>query len=162
MAGAWLGRKSPMSCFWALADGDGYFFGGLLSRPPPDFWLSCLLGQPAPDWLADLAIKLQLSEDGKWNVPYARIKKWSSGQDLMPVTVGVALSKMTMEDFRSRTTFILARALAFVVDFLVAAAPGEKPKRVVLQEIVHDRYIGLVQNLRTAIYHSSLRPTQGR
>ncbi|MFN4327056.1 MAG: hypothetical protein ACK4FP_14355, partial [Azonexus sp.] len=101
--------------------------------------------------LPDLAAKMQLMSATECHVPYERLRKWSAGMDLMAVSVAKALSNASRRHNWHWTSFFLARALTFVIDFLMAAAPGAKPKRQSIQAIVADRFVGLGQNLRIAM-----------
>jgi hypothetical protein len=118
---------------------------------PIAHWLSAIQTSYRVNSLAELAVKMQAMDSPDCHVPYERLKKWSSGMDLLPVSVAKALSQASGHNNEHWISFFLARALSFVIDFLVAAAPGAEPKRQVIQEIVENRFVGLGQNLRIAM-----------
>lgn len=121
------------------------------SKHPMGHWLNDVQRGLAVASLADLAEKMQLMSSTECHVPYERLKKWSAGTDLMAVSVAKALSNASKRHNWHWTSFLLARSLTFVIDFLMAAAPGVEPKRQSIQAIVADRFIGLGENLRIAM-----------
>ncbi len=120
-------------------------------KHPMGHWLTDIQGCLEVASLPDLAAKMQLMSATECHVPYERLRKWSAGMDLMAVSVAKALSNASRRHNWHWTSFFLARALTFVIDFLMAAAPGAKPKRQSIQAIVADRFVGLGQNLRIAM-----------
>ena len=120
-------------------------------RYPIAHWLSDIQASYRVNSLAELAVKMQAMDSPECHVPYERLKKWSSGMDLLPVSVAKALSLAAGHNNGHWISFFLARTLSFAIDFLVAAAPGAEPKRQIIQEIVENRFIGLGQNLRIAM-----------
>lgn len=120
-------------------------------KHPIGNWLSDIQDSYGATSLANLVVKIQQMESPELHVPYERLKKWSSGMDLMPVTVAKALSKASGYHNYYWISFFLARALSFAVDFLMAATPVNEPKRQIIQSIVEDRFVGLGQNLRIAM-----------
>lgn len=120
-------------------------------RHPIGHWLSDIQACFKASSLSQLATKIQLMGLPKCNVPPERLKKWSSGMDLIPVSVGMALSKSTNSQNWFLFSFFIARALSFTTDFLVAAAPGEKPKKAEVQKIVEKRLTSLYKNTQLAI-----------
>lgn len=121
------------------------------SKYPIAHWLSGIQTSYRVTSLAELAVQMQAMNAPECHVPYERLKKWSSGMDLLPVSVAKALSLSSSNNSRHWISFYIARTLAFVIDFLVAAAPGVEPKRKIIQEIVEERFVGLGQNLRLAM-----------
>lgn len=119
------------------------------SKYPMSHWLLNVQASYGVSSLAELARKMQLMEYPECHVSYERLKKWSSGADLMPISVAKALCKASGQNHWDLVSFFLARTLTFIIDFLVAAAPVE-PKRQVIQKIVDDRFVNLGNNLRIA------------
>lgn len=136
------GHKIDWAEFFALADPD---------RHPIGNWLAGIQKARSLGSLADMAVEMQQMNDKDCQVPYERLKKWSAGTDLMPVAVVKALSTAMNDLNRYLLPGYIARALAFVIDFLVAAAPAPVPERVRIQEIVHERFAGVGQNFRIAL-----------
>ncbi len=124
---------------------------------PMSHWLLNVKASYGVSSLAELAINMQLMEYSECHVPHKRLKKWSSGADLMPVSVANALCKASGQNYWHWVSFFLARTLTFIVDFLVAAAPVE-PKRQVIQKIVDDRFVNLGHNLCIAWAKRSQEP----
>lgn len=120
------------------------------SRYPMSHWLELVQAHYRVSTLVELSVKMQLMAAPECRVPYARLKKWSSGQGLMPVAVAQALASGTGGPNSLWSSFLLARTLTFVIDFLVSAAPGSEPERSRVQEIVYCRLRGLGQNVRMA------------
>lgn len=124
-----------------------------LARPnhhPIGNWLAEIQVALGANSLSDLAEKMQLMGTPECNVPYERLKKWSSGMDLMPINVAKALCTEAGSHNKYWVSFFLARAIAFVIDFLVAATTEDAPKRVDVQSIVHHRLMGLGDNIKIA------------
>jgi len=147
------------SFFWILL---GRLTGGTTDWPdvyslahrckyPIAHWLSGIQTSYRVNSLAELAVKMQAMDSPECHVPYERLKKWSSGMDLLPVSVAKALSQASGHYYGHWISFFLARTLTFTIDFLVAAALGAEPKRQIIQEIVENRFVGLGQNLRIAM-----------
>lgn len=136
------GHKTDWAEFYALADP---------RRHPIGNWLAGIQNVRDLESLADMAIEMQQMNDEACQVPYERLRKWSAGADLMPVDVAKALSAAMGEQNRYLLPAYIARALAFVIDFLCAAAPTLAPERETIQKIVHERFVGLGQNFRIAL-----------
>lgn len=120
------------------------------SKYPMGHWLELMLTHYQVSSLIDLSVKMQLMPAPECRVPYERLKKWSSGQDLMPVAVAKALIKGTSQPNRLWLCFMLARTITFVIDFLCSAGPI-RPMRMQAQEIVYCRINALIANMRIAI-----------
>lgn len=116
------------------------------AKYPTSHWFELVQTHYHVSSLAELSVKMQLMSASECRVPYERLKKWSSGQDLMPVAVAKALTKGTSEPNRLWIRFMLARTITFIIDFLCSAA-STKPTRLEVQEIVYCRIRALVQNL---------------
>ena len=119
------------------------------SKYPTSHWFELVQQHYHVSSLSELSVKMQLMSASECWVSYGRLKKWSSGQDLMPVVVAKALTKGTSEPTRLWLSFMLARAITFIIDFLCSAT-STKPTRLQVQEIVYCRLNALVQNLRLA------------
>lgn len=126
------------------------------SKYPISHWLKLMQPHYDVSSLIDLSAKMQLMPATECQVSYGLLKKWSSGSELMPVTVANALTNNTDEPIRLALYFTLARTICFIVDFLCSAAL-EKPTRVQVQEIVHCRINGLIANMRMAISEDQKR-----
>lgn len=113
-------------------------------RHPIGNWLAKIQVALRCNSLSELAVHMQLQETAPHEnaqcevFSHARLKKWSSGQDVMPFKAAEALlvaSKKT-----NKAPFIMARTLALATEFLSAAMPrSESPKREESQRIIRDR-----------------------
>jgi hypothetical protein len=136
------GHRIDWTDFFALADPD---------RHPIGNWLAGIQKARNLGSLVDMAIEMQQMKEEICQVPYERLRKWSAGTDLMPVAVAKVLSRAMNDKNRYLLPGYIARALAFVIDFLVAAAPAPVPKRVRIQKIVTERFAGVGKNFRIAL-----------
>lgn len=112
----------------------------LLETHPFGYWLTNVQRARGLSTLARLTEEMQQLEEKSCQVDYGRVTKWSSGADLMRCRTANAIATMTGNEFRHQLEFRIARGLAFVIDFLTAAADGEAPKKRVIQRTVMDRY----------------------
>jgi hypothetical protein len=121
------------------------------SKYPIGNWLLDIQKSYGVTSLAELAVKMQMMCSPECHVPHERLKKWSAGMDMMPMSVAKALSQQSGRYGWHWGSFILVRTLAFTIDFLVAAAPGRQPRRQIIQEIIEDRFVGLFHNMHVAL-----------
>lgn len=121
------------------------------SHHPAGNWLVEVQAALGVSSLAELAIKMQAMDSTNCHVPYERLKKWSSGLDLMPLEVAKALAKATSTYNWLLTRILLARSIALVIDFLTAAAVGDAPPRKLVQGIVYTRLQALGKNVQIAV-----------
>lgn len=123
------------------------------ARHPIGNWLVEARGILSCQSLADLARTMQLRGGMGANFSHGRLKKWSSGQDVMPLEAGEAIAEACGQKASGVRRLIAARTIALVTDFLAAsvlegaAAVG----RGAAQKIVHARLEQLGGNLRLAI-----------
>lgn len=130
------------------------------SKYPMGHWLELMQPHYQASSLIELSVKMQLMPAAECRVPYERLKKWSSGKDLMPVAIARRLIEGTSEPNRLWLRFMLARTMTFIIDFLCSAGPI-KPTRLQAQEIVYCRVNMLVANMRTAIIEERKKATPG-
>jgi hypothetical protein len=123
------------------------------SRHPIGNWLSEAQEAMSCDSLAELAAAMQLRGDVDSTFSHGRLKKWSSGQDVMPLEAAEAISKVCGQTKSGMRRLIAARTIALVTDFLAASLPYEANTvgRKVAREVVYARLEHLSGNLQIAI-----------
>lgn len=118
------------------------------SKHPIGHWLTEAQTALGRDSLADLTTELQLRKETAPHFSYARMKKWSAGQDVMPVAAGEmiadACGKEHAKTLKLRLT--AARAIAMVIDFVAATLPSDAGQRAA-RAIVAQRFDELGRNL---------------
>jgi len=128
---------------------------GVLAHPlrhPIGNWLSEAQVAMSCDSLAELAAAMQLQGDVGPLFSHARMKKWSAGQDVMPLEVGTAIAEACGQTKSGMRRLIAARAIALVTDFVNASLPETTHAvgRRGAQEIVYTRLVQLGDNLHIA------------
>lgn len=104
------------------------------------------------DSLASLAIAMQLRDAESSTFTHGRLKKWSAGQDVMPLDAGEAIAKACGQAEDGMRRLIAARTIALAADFVVAAMPDSSTVgRWEAQAIVHARLGQLGGNLHIAL-----------
>lgn len=139
------------------------------SRHPIGNWLSEAQESMACDSLAELAAAMQLRGDVGSAFSHGRLKKWSAGQDVMPMEAGKAIAEACGQAEDGMRRLRVARAIALVTDFVAASKPNgiKAVSRKAAQEVVFARLEHLGGNVRIAIAaitgkipHRSLPPGQ--
>ena len=121
------------------------------SRHPIGNWLSEVQEAMSCDSLAALATAMQLKGDAVTPFSYGRVKKWSAGQDVMPLEAGSAIAEACGQTKNRLQRLIAARTIALVTDFVSASIPETAPAgRKDAQEIVYNRLEQLSGNLQIA------------
>ena len=85
---------------------------------------------------------------------YSRIKKWSSGQDVMPLEAASKIAKVSAMSVQGESLFLKARALALITEFVEASLPesaGER--RMLARTIVRERLKKIDSNYRLIRNH---------
>ena len=123
------------------------------SRHPIGNWLSEAQEAMSCQSLAELATAMQLHGGIGASLTHGRLKKWSSGQDVMPMEAGEAIAEACGQKANGVRRLIAARTIALVTDFLAASMPerANAVRRIAAQKIVHTRLEQLGGNLRLAI-----------
>ena len=129
---------------------------GALSNParhPIGNWLSEAQEAMSCRSLAELARAMQLRGGVGATFTHGRLKKWSSGQDVMPLEAGEEIAEACGQTSSGVRRLIAARAIAMITDFVVAAMPepGGVVGRSAAQKVVHLRLEKLGANLWLAI-----------
>lgn len=129
---------------------------GRLSNParhPIGNWLSEAQEAMSCKSLAELATVMQLRDGCGATFTHGRLKKWSSGQDVMPLEASEAIADACGQASSGVQRLIAARAIAMITDFVAAAMPepGGVVGRSAAQKIVHSRLETLGANLWLAI-----------
>lgn len=103
--------------------------------------------------LAELAAAMQLRGGVGATFSHGRLKKWSAGQDVMPLEAGEAIAEACGQAKSGIRRLIAARSIALVTDFVTASWPATAHvvSRKGAQEVVHARLVQLGNNLRIAI-----------
>lgn len=123
------------------------------SRHPIGNWLSEAQVAMSSDSLAELAAAMQLRRDVGSTFSHGRLKKWSSGQDVMPMEAGEAIADACGQAKSGIRRLIAARTIALVTDFVAATLPYATNAfgRKVAQKVVCARIEHLGGNLRIAL-----------
>ncbi len=138
--------------------------GGLSepSRHPIGNWLAEAQTALACDSLPSLAAAMQLRGNAGALFSHGRLKKWSAGQDVMPMEAGEAIAEACGQPKGGMRRLIAARTIALTVDFVSASLPeGATSGRREVQAVVHARLEHLGANLRialAAIHGQAIRP----
>lgn len=129
--------------------------GGLAnpSRHPIGNWLFEAQGILSCQSLAELAREMQLRGGVGATFSHGRLKKWSSGQDVMPLEAGEAIAEACGQKSNGMRRLIAARAISLVTEFVAAALPESSTLagRSAAQQLVHSRLEQLGQNLWIAL-----------
>lgn len=149
------------SCFWEMLPLLGPT-GNDPTEPSPS--LTDPGGHPIGNWLTavrgayrcgnffDLAHHLPFEEDETDPITQPRLKKWSSGQDLIPLEAGFRLIAGLPDAKVLERGLIAARVLALVADFLCAATIDTTPSsKKNVRQIIFDRHQVLTTNLLISI-----------
>ena len=123
------------------------------SRHPIGNWLSEALVPMSCDSLAELAAAMQLRGRVGATFSHGRLRKWSAGQDVMPMEAGEAIAEACGQTKSGMRRLIAARTIALVTEFLAASWPvaTNVVGRKVAQEVVYTRLEQLGGNLQIAI-----------
>ena len=122
------------------------------SRHPIGNWLAEAQTALSCDSLATLAVAMQLRGSGSAMFSHGRLKKWSAGQDVMPLDAGEAIAQACGQAEGGMRRLIAARTIALAADFLGASMPDDSAVgRREVQAIVHARLGRLGGNLQIAL-----------
>lgn len=123
------------------------------ARHPIGNWLSEAQEAMSCQSLAELATAMQLHGRIGASFTHGRLKKWSSGQDAMPLEAGETIAEACGQKTSGVRRLIAARTIALVTEFVAASVPEGGPAvgRCAAQKIVHSRLEQLGGNLRLAI-----------
>lgn len=123
-------------------------------RHPIGNWLWEAQNSMCRDSLAELAAVMQLRGGIGATFLHGRLKKWSAGQDVMPLEAGEAIAEAYGQPKRGLRRLIAARVIALVTDFVAASWPTATHvvgrKGAGAQEVVHARLVQLSNNLQIA------------
>lgn len=103
------------------------------------------------DQLSARMASLDLTYRGKL-ISHDLLKKWSSGQQLMPNSAGECVIHTAGKYFDKKhlqESFAAARFLSFLCDLLIAGSCGEEPSWNVVQATLNERYEKLYELERT-------------
>lgn len=132
------------------------------SRYPIGNWLAEAQTTMSCNSLSSFAAAMQLRGDAGALFSHGRLKKWSAGQDVMPMDAGEAIAKACAQPKGGVRRLIAARAIALTVDFVSASLPqGATFGRREAQSVVHARLEHLGASLRialSAIQGQTMRP----
>lgn len=121
------------------------------SRHPIGHWLAEAQLAMSCDSLAALATTMQLRENSGGSFSHGRLKKWSAGQDVMPLEAGSAIADACGQTKNWGWRLIAARTIALVTDFVAAAMPDRVyVGRKGAQKVVYARLEQLGDNLEIA------------
>lgn len=122
-------------------------------RHPIGNWLWEAQASMSCNSLAELVAAMQLRGGVGTTFSHGRLKKWSAGQDVMPLEAGEVLAEACGQSKSGMRRLIAARSIALVTDFVVASLPIEAHVvgRKGAQEVVHARLVQLAHNLQIAI-----------
>lgn len=121
------------------------------SHHPIGSWLAEAQMAMSCDSLAALAAAMQLNSDVGDTFSHGRLKKWSAGQDVMPLKAGAAIAEACGQAKSRMRRLIAARTIALVTDFVAASLPGTADVgRKGAQEVVYARLGELGGNLQIA------------
>ena len=123
------------------------------SRHPIGNWLLEAQASMSYGTLAELAVAMQLRGDVGTMFSHGRLKKWSSGQDVMPLAAGEAIAQACGQSRSGMRRQIAARTIAWVTDFLAASLPQATTVvgRKVAQEVAYARTVQPGDNRRIAM-----------
>lgn len=122
-------------------------------RHPIGNWLLEAQEAMSCNSLAALAAAMQLRGDVGTMFSHGRLKKWSSGQDVMPLKAGEAIVEACGQTKFGVRRLVAARTIALVTDFVAASLPYKTNivSRKVAQEVVFARLVQLCADLKIAI-----------
>lgn len=118
-------------------------------------WLCEAMDAMSCDSLAGLAAAMQRRGGVGSSFSHGRLRKWSAGQDVMPLEAGEAIAEACGRAKSGMRRLLAARAIALVTDFVSALLPVNDRK--VAQVVVHARLVRLSDNLEIAIASMSDR-----
>lgn len=119
------------------------------SHHPVGNWLLEAQEAMSCDSLAELAATMQLRGDIGASFSHGRLKKWSAGQDVMPLEAGEAIAEACGQTKHGIRRLIAARTIALITDFVAASTPDNDRKGA--QVFVHNRLEQLGCNLQIAL-----------
>jgi hypothetical protein len=120
------------------------------SKHPIGHWLTEAQAALDRDSLADLTTELQLNKKTAAHFSYGRMKKWSAGQDVMPMEAGEMIAEACGQAKAGKRRLTATRAIALVMDFVAATLPNDEGHKVA-RAIVHQRLGQLNDNLQIAL-----------
>lgn len=105
---------------------------------------------PIGNWMTAVQIAMGLQKDRQLlpgPVADGRLRKWRSGQDLMPLGIALYMIRGAPSPTRLKHALLAARTLALVIDVVQAAATTtDRPTRRAAQEIVNARLKQLLRH----------------
>lgn len=110
---------------------------------------------PIGNWMTTVQIAKGLQKD--WQLlsePVAdgRLRKWRSGQDLMPLDIALYMIRNAQSPTRLKHALFAARTLALAIDVVQAAASTtDRPTRRAAQEIVSSRMKQFIRHLELGL-----------
>lgn len=130
------------------------------SRHPIGNWLAEAQRVLGCNNLTDLATTMQLTGDTGNKFSKGRLKKWSSGQDVMPHAAGEAIANASDQLNSLMPMFLAARAIALISDFTAASihASTTTTDKKVARDTVFKRINQLCLNVRLSLQSS--KPTK--
>lgn len=120
------------------------------SKHPIGHWLAEAQATLNRDSLAGLAIELELNKKTAAHFSYGRMKKWSAGQDVMPLWAGEMIAEACGQAKAGQRRLTAARSIALAMDFVAATLPTDSDHKVA-RTIVHQRLGQLHHNLQVAL-----------
>lgn len=162
---ALIGRILIESFFAASQKQDGQHPNYLIhlaspSRHPIGNWLSEAQKALSCSNMAELAATMQLRGDPGMNFSKDRLKKWSSGQDVMPITAGEAIDSACGQSKSLMAEFHAARTIALISDFIASSlhVSSNGSTKIIAREAVFKRIEQLYSNLRLSLWgmHSKI------
>ena len=146
-----------------LANASAPALGDLASLTNPDRhpignWLSEMLTQLNLESLSQLSMHMQLQGFGQNDYTHGRLRKWSSGQEAMPVADGANIAKIAGAQTSNERRLIAARTLAVATDLIMAStADAEMSNRFHAQPVLDGRLRALSMNTDLVFRHIQRR-----
>lgn len=119
-------------------------------RHPIGNWLAEVQEAMSCRNLADMACATQLRPELGDGVEYGRLKKWSSGSDVMPMADGMALMGVSGQSQGIILRLMVARTLAMTMDFVEASWTGPQPDKQRVRKVVCGRLQTIITKTRLA------------
>ncbi|WP_249604917.1 hypothetical protein [Chromobacterium sp. IRSSSOUMB001] len=119
-------------------------------RHPIGNWLWEAMEAMSCTSLAELAATMNLRGGVGATFSHARLRKWSAGQDVMPLDAGQEIAEACGNTASRVRRLIAARVIALVVDFVEASLVADGGRNVA-RELVYARLVKLNKNLQIAI-----------
>lgn len=124
------------------------------SRHPIGNWLSEAQNALSCSNMAEFAATMQLTGDAGMNFSKDRLKKWSSGQDVMPITAGEAIDRACGQSKSLMAEFYAARTIALISDFIASSllVSSNESTKIIAREAVLKRIDQLYSNIQLSIW----------